>query len=353
MIMLPIHPIIQEDVRSIVAEDKIHWEKLRNKTVLVTGASGLIGSYLVYTMLCQNEMRGLGITVLGLVRNRDKAEKQFSPLLDRPDFQLLVQDVTAPIVYEGEVQYIFHAASQASPKYFIKDPVGTIAANTTGTLNLLEFARVKGAEGFLYLSSREIYGEPINEKRFTSEDEYGVVDPTLVRSCYPESKRMSENLCACYTHQYSVPSRIIRLAHVYGPDYMIDNGRVWGDFVMNVVRGEDIVLKSEGLMELAFTYVSDAVSGIFFALLNGNELVYNIGTSSEIIRVRDLAEMVAGLYPDKGVKVVYDIPTGVTGYLANRVAFLDATKVKTIGWQEKINLNEGISRVICYESNLS
>lgn len=156
--MLPIHPIIQEDVRSIVAEDKIHWEKLRNKTVLVTGASGLIGSYLVYTMLCQNEMRGLGITVLGLVRNRDKAEKQFSPLLDRPDFQLLVQDVTAPIVYEEEVQYIFHSASQASPKYFIRDPVGTIAANTTGTHNLLEFARKKDIEGFLYLSSREIYG---------------------------------------------------------------------------------------------------------------------------------------------------------------------------------------------------
>jgi len=344
--MLSLHPIILEDVESIAAEDKIHWDKLQGKTALITGASGLIGSYLVYTLLCLNETRGLGITVLGLVRNREKAERQFASLLGRSDFHLIVQDVTAPISYEGNVQYIFHAASQASPKYFIQDPVGTIAANTTGTHNLLEFARIKNAEGFLYLSSREIYGEPVGKKRFTAENEYGIVDPTLVRSCYPESKRLSETLCTCYQHQYGIPAKIVRLSHVYGPDYVMDNGRVWGDFVMNVIRGEDIVLKSEGLMELAFTYVSDAVSGIFFALLNGDELVYNVGNSSEIVRVRDLAEMVAGLYPEKGLKVVYDIPAEATGYLANHVAFLDASKLCGLGWVTHVKLTDGFKRII-------
>ncbi|HJJ28594.1 MAG TPA: NAD-dependent epimerase/dehydratase family protein [Methanocorpusculum sp.] len=340
-----LHPIISDDIRRVVRDDKINWEKLSGKTVLITGASGLIGSYLVFTLLCLNDERNLGIKITGLVRNRSKAEQRFGKILEREDFTLQVQDVICPLPKELKADFIIHAASQASPKYFISDPVGTISANTAGTQNLLEYARTHSISGFLYLSSREIYGEPVFDTEFISENEYGVVNPVLVRSCYPESKRLAETMCSCYASQYHIPAKIVRLTHVYGSDLNINNGRVWGDFLTNVAHGEDIVLKSDGKMRFAFTYVSDAVSGIMYVLLNGNDFVYNVG-SKEILSIRELAEICTQLRPEKNIKIRYNISEDDQGYLKNRVAFLDCSAAEKLGWSAVVPVKEGFSRVL-------
>lgn len=234
---------------------------------------------------------------------------------------------------------------------FMENPIGVISVNVSGTWNLLELAREKAVEGFLFLSSREIYGETLSEKRFIKEDDYGAVNPILVRSCYPESKRMAENLCSCYSHQHSVPMRIARLGHVYGPEYSLSSGRVWEEFIQMAVSGKDIVLNSDGKMELAFTYVSDAVSGLFFVLLNGDELVYNISDTSEIVTVRGLAELVVSLCPEKELKVVVDIPEDRSGYLQNRVLFLDSKKITELGQENKIHLSIGVGNTLDYHKD--
>lgn len=271
--------------------------------------------------------------------------------IDNPEgliYILIDKDVTEPIDYPNEIHYIIHAASMVARTDFMENPIGVISVNVSGTWNLLELAREKAVEGFLYLSSREIYGETLSEKRFIKEDDYGAVNPILVRSCYPESKRMAENLCSCYSHQYSVPMRIARLGHVYGPEYSLSSGRVWEEFIQMAVSGKDIVLNCDGKMELAFTYVSDAVSGLFFVLLNGDELVYNISDTSEIVTVRGLAELVVSLCPEKELKVVVDIPEDRSGYLQSKVAFLDSGKVEELEWRKTVLLTDGLKRTRTY-----
>ena len=347
--MLDLHAVILEDLEHIVSQP-VSWDKLQGKTVLVTGASGMIASYLVFTLLYLNDTRHLNILVLALVRNGEKAKQQFGNILVRSDITLLIQDVSQVLDYSGPVDYIVHAASQASPRFFTTDPVGTIQANTMGTENMLRTAMELKSEGFLYLSTREIYGKFDADKSSISEEEYGVLDPTVVRSCYPESKRMAEAICRAYAHQYGVPVRVARIAHTYGPDWVMDNGRVWGDFISNVVRGENIVLKSQGTMELAFTYISDMVAGLFLVLLNGKEFVYNLSTDKSTT-VRKLAELLAELYPEKGIRVVIDIPKDTSAYLANPVPKLDCSRIVSLGWKPTITLKAGFQRTIAYQES--
>ena len=232
---MELHPIILEDLERI-AKENIEFEKLRDATVLITGINGMIASYITYTLLYLNETRQLNIQVLGLARNEEKVKKRFGRLLERKDFDLLIQDITAPIQTDAKVDFIIHAASQTGPRQFVNDPVGTIAANTTGTKNLLDSAVEKKSRGVLFLSTREIYGT-LSGQEFVTEGEYGALDPTLVRSCYPESKRMSETMCAAYKQQYGLNTKIIRIAHTFGPGMLIGDGRVVGDFLSNVIQG--------------------------------------------------------------------------------------------------------------------
>lgn len=347
--MLPLDSVILEDLQNIT-QSSVSWDKLANKTVLITGASGMIASYLCYTLLYLNDTKQMNIKVLALVRNGEKAKKHFGELLSRSDFQLLVQDVCASFRYEEQVDYIIHAASQASPRSFVSDPVGTIAANTIGTMNMLDLAVDKKAEGFLYLSTREIYGKADSAKDFIQEDDYGAMDPTLVRSCYPESKRMSETICASYAHQYGVHCKIARIAHTYGPGIAIGDGRVVGDFINNVLHDQNIQMNSDGSGVLGLTYLSDLVTGLWMVLLNFEDFVYNISNDHAIITVKDLALKLCALYPEKNIHATFQEidPTQKAGYLGHKVGLLKSDKAVAAGWHAMISLDDGFRRTIDY-----
>lgn len=348
--------IIEEDIERIVSED-LPWDAFRGRTVLVTGANGMIPSYVVYTMLGLNDFHNMGIKVLALVRNESKARRIFGKLLERDDLVLVVHDVASPFFsiddqkcdIDGPIDYVFHGASPARPQQHKSSPVDTLRANIHGTANLLELAVFKKAKGFVLFSSSEVYGT-VKGIRSISEADYGYLDPLNPRSCYPEGKRAAETLCASYQSQYGITCCIPRFAHIYGPGMSSSDGRVQADFSANVYRGEDIVMKSDGSSQRAYTYVSDAVSGMFFALLKGcaaDGMAYNIADSDNVISIRQLAEAFVACRKEKGLKLVIDIPENTKG-LYNPAGFigLDNSKIKALGWSPKIGLAEGVSRMV-------
>lgn len=343
--MLTLNQVILEDLENIYQRE-IDWEKLKNKTMFITGVNGLIASYLTYLLLYLNDKYHMNIKIVGLARNKQKAQIKYGTLLERNDFEVVYQDVSNKIQFDGKVDFIVHAASPTGPKQFMSQPVDTILANVMGTNNLLEFAREKEVDGFLLLSTREIYGS--GPKDFVTEEDYGIVNPTLVRSCYPEGKRISETLCAAYRRQYQINCKVVRIAHTYGPGMLLRDGRVVGDFLGNIVDGQDIVLNSDGSGTLALTYIADVVAGILMTMFNFSGFVYNISNSTETVTVKRLAEILTELFTEKNIHLRFEIldDTAKAGYLANKLGFLDSEKAISEGWQAATPLAEGMKRTV-------
>lgn len=338
--------IITEDLERIAAEP-IDWETLRNKSVLISGINGLIASYIARTIFYLNDTKNMGITLYGLARNKEKTEKKWGEVLERADFHLLYQDVTKPLAFDGKIDVMIHAASQTGPDQFVSDPVGTAMGNVLGTYRLLEYGREHGTEKFLILSTREIYGK--GSLDFVKEDEYGVVDPTSVRSCYPESKRMAENLCVSYRQQYGIDARIVRIAHTYGPGMLLGDGRVVGDFLGNVVSHQNITMNSDGSGTLALTYIGDVIAGIFYALIQFKDVVYNVSNSEETVTVKQLAQTLCELFADYGISLIMNIPDEKpAGYLNYKLGFLQSDKAIAEGWSPKVDLRSGMQRTVRY-----
>lgn len=340
------NPIICGDVEDIIARE-LPWETFRGKTVLVTGASGMIPSYAVYTFLGLNDAKDLGVRVLALVRNEEKARRIFGKVLERDDIELIAQDVSAPIEVTGPVDYIIHGASAARPSEHKKAPTATIRANLMGTFNLLDLAVEKGAEGFVLMSSSEVYGTVPEGIKEITETDYGALDILNPRSCYSEGKRGAETICAAYQAQYGIRCRIPRFAHIYGPGMSLNDGRVQADFAANVYRGQNIVLKSDGSSQRAYTYVADAVAGMFYVLLKGEDMAYNVADSRHIISIRELAEAFVAARPEKNLKLVFDIPEG-TGGMYNPAAFigLSGEKLEGLGWEPVNDIHTGCVKMV-------
>lgn len=338
--------IITEDLQRIVSEP-IDWNALRGKRVLISGINGLIASYIARTIFYLNDTQNMGIVLYGIARNEEKTKKKWGQILAREDFHVIYQDVTKPLEFDGVIEVMIHAASQTGPEQFAKDPVGTAMGNVLGTYHLLEYGRVHGTEKFLILSTREIYGK--GSLDFVKEDQYGVVDPTSVRSCYPESKRMAENLCVSYRQQYGIDTRIVRIAHTYGPGMLLGDGRVVGDFLGNVVNHQNITMNSDGSGTLALTYIGDVVAGIFYALLQFEDVVYNVSNSDETVTVKQLAQTLCELFKDYGIELIMNIPDEKpAGYLNYKLGFLQSDKAIAQGWSPKVDLRSGMQRTVCY-----
>jgi nucleoside-diphosphate-sugar epimerase len=245
-----------------------------------------------------------------------------------------------------DLDIVIHAASLASPKYYGMDPVGTLAANTIGTGKLLELARLKKVDSFLFVSSSEVYGQPA--KTPTTEQDYGYLDPLNVRSCYAESKRMGENMCVAWNHQFLVPAKVVRPFHTYGPGMSLDDGRVYADFVRNVLDREAIVLNSSGLARRAFCYLADAVEGLFKVLIHGkNGEAYNLGNDRGEISIVELAQMLQKVYSGRVSSISINAPV-VDGYITSNVNRVcpDIKKIESLGWKPRLSVKDGFVRTI-------
>jgi UDP-glucuronate decarboxylase len=316
--------------------------------VLITGANGFLPAYMVETLLYLNETRHRVATqVIGLVRNIDKTRARFAAYQDRSDLRFIVQDVSMPMTIDVQVDYIIHAASQASPKYFGPDPIGTLSANVLGTHHLLCLAQEPQVKGFLYFSTGEVYGQvdrvPIDELA------YGYLDPADVRSCYAESKRMGETMCVAYAHQAGVRAKIVRPFHTYGPGMSLNDGRVFADFVADIVGNRHIVMKSDGSATRSFCYLADAVMGFFTVLLRGEMgQTYNIGNPEGELSIVELANMLVALFPEKKLIVIRDEHAVTAGYLRSKITRNrpDISKVRQIGWQPTTSPAVGFARTI-------
>ncbi|MSU34528.1 MAG: NAD-dependent epimerase/dehydratase family protein [Pedosphaera sp.] len=343
-------PEIEADLAWIAAAT-LPWATLAGKTLLVSGANGFLPAYMVEAVLYLNEHENNSnpATVIALVRNRERALKRFSAYQGRTDLQFLVQDVCQPAAIRQDIHFIIHAASQASPNFFRTDPVGTLSANVLGTLHLLNLAREKQPEAFLFFSSGEVYGRLDSTQVPTQEDTYGYIDPTDVRSCYAESKRMGETMCVAWAHQYGVPSKIVRPFHTYGPGMRLDDGRVFSDFVADVVNHRNIVMKSDGSAMRAFCYLSDAVLGFFTVLLRGEiGQAYNVGNDRGELTIRDLAHLLVRLHPDKRLDVVQNEAAQSPDYLKSKIVrnCPDIFKIRQLGWEPIVSVDEGFKRTI-------
>ncbi|MBD5401524.1 NAD(P)-dependent oxidoreductase [bacterium] len=335
--------IVQEDLEKMSC--KIDFSYLQNSTVLVTGATGLIGSQIVLLLLYLNRVKNYSIKVIAMGRSLERLQKKFSQVLDRNNFELLEADVQNTINYDGKVDYIIHGASVTASKSFIETPVDTILTAIDGTKNMLNFAKDKQVKGFVYLSSMEVFGTVDGEPKL-SESDYGYIDILSARSSYPESKRMCECLCASYAKQFDLPVKIARLAQTVGPGFKYDDNRMVVQFAKSVIENKDIVLLTEGKSKFCPIYTSDEICGIFTILSKGKAgEAYTVANSSAFSSVREIAEMVSSEIAQNKIKVV--IQNNNSGQYPPSFAMnLDTTKLQTIGWSADVSLKEMYERLI-------
>lgn len=334
--------IILDDCKEIIQNNEV--EKLRNKTFLITGASGMIASYIAYVLKTLNNQYDMNIKMILNVRNKNKLSEE---LLTDANVQVIVQDVINRFSIDSTVDYIIHAASPASPKIMKDYPFETNAANTIGTYNTLLLAKEKKAN-YLFVSSREIYGEPYGDiEVFTEDGPLGEVNPLVARNGYAEGKKAAENMCISMHEEYGVNVKIVRLAHTYGPGMSVTDGRVQADFLNNVLNNEDIIMKSEGKQVRTYTYIADAVNAIFKVLLSSKDIVYNIADDKEIT-IKELAETLVSLSSNSKLVMIPD-QSLARGSASFTKGILSNEKIKKeLNWHPKYNVYEGFKRTLEY-----
>lgn len=342
------NPIIEEDIQYMLSADFVDFTRFRGKTVLVTGAYGMLASYMIYPLIRLNENDpDFRCTILALGRSRDKMKKRFAEADGKPYFKMICTDVCDVRQIQGDVDFIIHAASPTNPRMYLKNPVAVMKPNVTGTLNLLDVAREKHSEGFLFISSGEVYG--LLKKDVILESDKGFLDCTAPRSCYAESKRAGEELCTGYLEDYQVHARIVRPSHTYGPTMNLKtDGRVFADFVNDAVQGRNISVKSDGAATRAFIYLADAALGFFKVLLDGTDgEAYNVTNNDAICSMKELAGLVASFSPKKECRVIFSQPDKGYPENANRTAFVRSTaKLESLGWKCHYSLQEGFGRTV-------
>lgn len=330
--------VIYDDILSVCSDNSIQWDMLYNKTVLVTGATGLIGKLIVKSLSTKGN-----ISVIAYVRNAEKAEKCFRGY---DNIKIIVGDILDITEIDSKIDYIIHGASVTDSKSFVNSPVDTVLTALNGTRNILELATRKKCSGMVYLSSMEVYGTPqtnekINELYPTN------LDTMSVRSCYPESKRACENLCCAYSSQYGIRVMTARLTQTFGAGVEYNDGRVFAEFARCSVENRDIILHTKGDTERCYLYTADAVRAILTILISGeNCKAYNVANEETYCTIYEMAQLVAEKCSDEHIKVECIIEdVAKYGYANHLKMNLDTTEIKTLGWSPEFDLENMYKRM--------
>lgn len=335
--------IINEDIARIVKECE-SLLALKGHSVLITGATGLIGSLLAKSLLAFGD-----INVYCLIRDMDKAKAVFGDFSEDENLTFLTGDVSKLCDMDVSPDYIIHGASPTSSKYFVTNPVETIGVAMDGARAVMELARKASVRSVVFLSSLEVYGVPNVSDGVVGEADYGYIDCTSIRSSYSEGKRMVECLCAGYAAEYGVPVKIARLSQTFGPGVNYDDGRVFMEFARCAMEGKNIVLNTSGETVRTYCYTTDAINAIITILIKGKTgEAYNVSNMRTDISIADMARLVCELFPEKNIEVEFNLPKDIAsfGYNPQMVIKLDTTKLSALGWSAKIMLPQMFTRLI-------
>lgn len=317
------------------------WSKLHGCNILVTGATGLVGSCVIEVLMSRP---GKDYQVYASGRNEARAKERFREYEGDEAFHFIRYDVMEPLDSDIDFDYIIHAASNASPNYFATEPVEVMKSNLNGVCNLLDYGLRHGLKRLLFVSTGEVYGE--GDGRVFTEDYSGYVDPVSPRSCYPSSKRAAETLCVAYSQEYGTDVVIARPSHIYGPNFTETDNRVYAQFIRNVLNGEDIVMKSTGSQYRSWCYVVDCASALMYILLKGeNGQAYNVADASSNISIKNLAEMIAEI---GGKKVIMALPDAIekVGYNVVTCSVFCTEKTEALGWSISGNMKSKLMTTI-------
>lgn len=326
----------------IILNSPVNWRMYQDKTILVTGATGRLGRYIVETLVDVDLRYNLNLRVVGLARSKEKSQAVFGNLLEFPNVSFLYQDVNTPIDFDSDIHFIFHTAGPAAPKDFKENAVETLWAHVNGTHNVLECAKTHHTERVFYISTVETYGEWKEDRNITEED-MGPLRNLNARACYPEAKRLCETMLASYKEEYNVDFCGVHFSHTLGPGIVLDDGRAFAEFLQNALRGEDIILHSDGSAMRTYTYVADAMNAVFLIMERGESILYNVGAEENLISIRDLAHLIAKLSPSEKTQVKFSKEASKMPYLPFKLAIMDTSKVRDLGWHPQVD-NEHMFR---------
>ncbi len=347
--------IILTDMEDIFSRD-MPWEDLQGKTILITGAYGMLASYMVFFLLYLREKKGIRTNIITQGKSRTKAELRFGCYLDKEYFSFTDFDLTG----EGwkdlpPADYVVHAAGIANPRYYQTNPVEVIEPNTIGTIQLLRYGEKCKLRSFLYFSTGDIYGR-VSNAEYITEDTVGCLDPLDIHSCYGESKRLGETACVAFFREYGVPAVIARIGHTYGPTMDVQNDpRVFASFMNCALQGRDIVLHSDGMARRPFCYIADAVAAFFLLLLRGKGgEAYNVTNTDQFLSISEAAQIIGEL-PEKKVNIIYKRRAADDSYCDNKENKDNLPvekKLEDLGWYHPIDSCTGFKRVYQYFRNM-
>ena len=344
--MLFKHDLYEDDIHSTALITSISWDSLINKSILITGATGLIGTFLIDLLMYRNYHFNNNITIHAVSRNKTKASSRFNDYLNSNLFRIIELDLQNIIEFNYNVDYIFHGASNTHPIAYSTDPINTIMLSVLGTKNILDYASSHNVMRTLFLSTVEIYGENRGDVDTFTEDYCGYIDCNTLRAGYPEGKRTAEALCQAYIKEKNIDTVIARCCRVYGPTMGTDDSKAIAQFIRNTVNNEKIVLKSKGGQLYSYCYVADICSALLILLLNGNSgEAYNIAESSSNFTLFQIAGILSQY---AGSEVTAEIPTTqeTIGYSKATKALLDNSKMKSLGWEPHYCLTKGLRRTV-------
>ena len=342
--------VLEEDFQTLAQTEGTEFEKFRNKKFLITGATGLIGSLLIRSLMYLDNSRKLGIKIFAVVRNLDKAAGIFQEQFSDERLVFVKADLGKDNLKLNEkVDYIIHAAAVTTSKILIEKPVEAMETALKGTKLMLEIAKADKVQKMVYVSSMEIYGQ-VNSDKKASESDLGYVDLANVRSGYPESKRLCELMCNAYVSEYGVEVVSARLAQTFGAGILPNENRVFAQFARSAMKNEDIVLHTQGKSEGNYVYTMDAISAILLLLLKGKSgEAYNVSNPENHVTIMEMAQLVADNFSDKS-KVIIDIPEDAKkfGYAPDTKLWLVNTKLVELGWTPNNGLIESYRKMILW-----